>query len=299
MYHTLHSVAGSGKGKQVNVIGIILTGFPPATIPEAQEPEEFRKRITALLAAGDPIAWLDDVRQLGGAVLNALLTSTVWRDRLLGRSEAVTLPNLAVWMSTGNNTTIVGDTHRRVLPVRLEPAEEHPERRTGFAHPDLLGWVSAHRVELLAAATTLLLGFDAAGRPSQGLPAWGSYESWSAIVRDCLVWADYPDPLECREGETFQEDAEAVKLKVVVQALNALGSRKARELLELAQSGRLDQDAANVILDLALGPKGDPSPGSLGKRLDRWRGRVADGFKFMATASGGVKIYHAARLPPA
>src|SRR5262245_44615863 len=30
------------------------------------------------------------------------------------------------------------------------------------------------------------------------LPAWGSFEGWSALVRSAVVWADLPDPGETR-----------------------------------------------------------------------------------------------------
>src|SRR6516162_3650598 len=33
-----------------------------------------------------------------------------------------------------------------------------------------------------------------AGRPDMQLPAWGSYEGWSALVRSAVVWVGLPDP---------------------------------------------------------------------------------------------------------
>ncbi len=66
----------------------------------------------------------------------------------------------------------------------------------------------------MASALTLLRGYYAAGRPSQGLVPWGSFEAWSDLVRSMVVWAELPDPGETRRKNT-REDA-------VVQSVGAL-----------------------------------------------------------------------------
>ena len=116
----------------------------------------------------------------------------------------VEAPLIATWYATGNNVAVAADTARRVCHIRsghprqwVAP-EERPEVRQGFCHPDLIGWVAQHRNRLLRPALTLLSGYCAAGRPDQGLRAWGSYEGWSRLVRGAVVWAGLPDPAETR-----------------------------------------------------------------------------------------------------
>jgi hypothetical protein len=71
-------------------------------------------------------------------------------------------------------------------------------RQTSFQHPTLLSWVGENRGRLLGAALTILRGYCAAGRPDMGLPARGSFEGWSDLVRSAVVWIDLPDPGETR-----------------------------------------------------------------------------------------------------
>src|SRR5262249_19791240 len=101
--------------------------------------------------------------------------------------------------ATGNNVELRGDIPRRVVPCRLETAEEHPEERTGFKYPNLLEHVGAERPRLVCAGLTILRAYFAAGRPRQELTTFGSYESWSDVIRAPVAWALGLDPLATRE----------------------------------------------------------------------------------------------------
>jgi putative DNA primase/helicase len=86
--------------------------------------EELRKRVTSFVSEGARLALLDNiVGQFGNDVLDAALTATVWKDRLLGTNQTITAPLQIVWFATGNNIAVGADTARRVLPIRLETAE--------------------------------------------------------------------------------------------------------------------------------------------------------------------------------
>ena len=90
---------------------------------------------------------------------------TAGKTGLLGGIKQYDGPLSIVWFGTGNNVQLHADTSRRVAHIRLESLDEHPERKSGFRHPDLRGHVLAHRGELLSAAITVLRGWLAAGRP--------------------------------------------------------------------------------------------------------------------------------------
>ena len=96
------SVRGCGGSLLVDTIGVILKGEPLARVPQAQNDEEQRKVITSVLLAGDDLVLVDNLSHpLGGASIDALLTGSVWRDRLLGRNELSLVPNLATFYATG------------------------------------------------------------------------------------------------------------------------------------------------------------------------------------------------------
>jgi hypothetical protein len=195
---------GCGKGLLVQVISLINTGRHANLMAYCDDDAEMRKRITAVVLGGDRMILLDNVAgQLGGPALDALLTSPTWNDRILGVSKLTTsLPVLTVWYATGNNLQLVGDVARRVLPCRLVSDEENPEIRVEFKYPNLADHVLANRPALVVAALTILRGYAAAGRPVQKGLHFGSFESWSRVVRDAVLWAllGQVDPCATRQG---------------------------------------------------------------------------------------------------
>src|SRR5262245_12391616 len=126
---------------------------------------------------------------LGSGVLALALTGSNFKDRLLGVNQTKEAPLSAVFLCTGNNVQYAGDVARRVVPIAIDPAMECPEERTGFTHPSLLTWVMKERPRLTIAALTIVKGYFDAGCPSQGVTPFGSFEAWSDLIRQALVWA--------------------------------------------------------------------------------------------------------------
>jgi hypothetical protein len=212
------NVRAAGKGLSLDTIARIVTGERFTVATYTDDEDELRKRITSLVLAGDRLVLFDNlVGRFGNAVLDAALTGTSWKDRVLGANRMAEGPLYMTWYATGNNVAIAADTARRVCHIRFESPEEHPERRQGFHHPNLLAWVGEHRARLLVAALTILRGYCAAGRPDIGLPAWGSYEGWSALVRNAVVWVRMPDPGETRLLLQEQADVVAESMSALLQ----------------------------------------------------------------------------------
>lgn len=217
---------GTGKGRLVDVTAILATGREATKTPLPQDDEECRKRITSLLIEGERLAVLDNVAEtIAFPALDAALTATLWKDRLLGKNASVTVPNLMMWAVTGNNLSIGGDLARRTLHIRLESRVEDPENRTGFKHHPLLPWVEAERPRLVAATLTILRAHAVAGRPSCNVKAWGSFESWSSVVASAVAWVDMPDPQLTREGLTASADVARSAARVLLDGWERLTAR--------------------------------------------------------------------------
>ena len=188
-------------------------------MPQVEDAEEMRKRILSIALSGLRVVLLDNVTKLGGPIIDAALTSTMWRDRILGVSKEVIAPLRPVWIATGNNIEIRGDIIRRTNLVRLESDAERPDARSGFRHDPLVHWVRANRARLVTACLTILRAYCVAGRPKVDMMPWGRFEDWSTNVRAPLIWAGEPDPYLTREK---LEEADT-RTGYEAQLLDALG----------------------------------------------------------------------------
>ena len=127
-----------------------------AKMAEARDPDEWRKRLTAKLRTAPAYLVIDNVkRPLDSGALAMTITAGEVEDRLLGVSEAITLPVRCTLAATANNPTLSDEMARRMARTRLDAGVEFPERRKGFRHPDLLGWATANRALLIWSALTL------------------------------------------------------------------------------------------------------------------------------------------------
>lgn len=298
---------GSGKSRLVDAASICAHGIKAARSSISSHEEEMRKQITSLLAEGSPSALFDNVRsgaKLGGPAFDALLTSDVWKDRVLGRTLTLTLPALTVWWATGNNVQLVGDLSRRTLHIRLESPLEDPENRSDFKHgagDALLRYIDERRRFLVTQGLTILRAHCVAGRPDMGA-RWGSYESWSKIVVGAIRWLGLPDPLEVRATEDIEADEERLCIGALVAAFEAIGRPvTVREIVtELYPRTQYDgepyhdpsptYDPARSAVEAITAAKGTPSVVQVGHLLKRFRGRIVGGRSIESETDPHLKV---------
>lgn len=310
------NVRGAGKGLLAQAVGHIVLGREMPSSSFAPNPEEMTKKITAIALAGDRVVNLDNLEgDFGNAPLESAITSTRWKERVLGVSKEVEMPLLAVWYASGNNVQLKGDMPRRIIHARLDVLEQNPENRTGFKHPNLLRWVQKNRPRLLTQAITILTAFCNAGRPCQGLPSFGSFEAWSDLVRQAVVWAGLPDPYLTRLKLVEMSDRSAANLGQLVQAwkdYHQAGSGGApvgvvvADMLNILYSKNWNErpqtPAANVLRAAleqitSVPPGKEPTARQVGDKLKAFRRRVQNDHYFHAdenrTNKGTVwRLYH-------
>ena len=176
---------------------------------------------------------------------------------------------------------------RRTLVAHLDPRVERPELRTFTFEP--VAQAKAERVRYVTAALTILLAFKAAGSPRQSSPL-GSFEEWSLLVRDALIWLGCADPVETMERARVSDPKLDELSAVLTQWQAVIGTDRitVRRVIEKAsrQSGGAGYDYNPKEFDnpdfrealLAVAGQG----GAInGKRLGKWLGahakRIAGG----------------------
>lgn len=193
---------GSGKSLQTDTVAIIATGRSMPRMNYAADETEQEKILGGLALEGAALFSLDNIssaRPFGGAPLErAVTTPGTIKFRILGVSETPSVAWLAVACGTGNNVGFTSDMVRRVLVSRLESLEARPEDRTEFKYPRLLEYIETHRAELVVALLTMLRAFVVAGRPKQGIGTWGTFESWTELVAQAIVFAGGANVLDAR-----------------------------------------------------------------------------------------------------
>lgn len=177
---------GTGKSLLADVITIPTTGRSAQIMTEAHHEEEWRKRLTASLSEAPTFVMLDNIRQkLDSAALAAMLTTQIWTDRILGRSEVIKLPVKCVWLASGNNPMLTTEMARRTIRIRLDSTHARPWQRTGFKHENLRKWVLSNRGKVLWCLLTLVQSWIAAGQPQAG-QTLGNYEQWAEVIGGIL-----------------------------------------------------------------------------------------------------------------
>jgi hypothetical protein len=291
---------GTGKTLLAEVIGILATGRTMPRTSWREEDAEMRKTITAICIEGDPVCLFDNLGNgisFGGDSINTALTGLEWKDRILGVNKMTgRLPLTTVFYASGNNLSIEGDTERRVILCRIESAQENPEERSGFTIPNLVEHVKQHRGRYVVAALTILRGFAHAGRPDQKLSTFGSYESWSHIVRDAVYWATGQD---CREGRKDLRSANTTTsiLAPLLKAWERLpdgdkGLTAAEVLRILERDKETHPPQHSELRDLLMEwsrNKDLPTSRTIGSRLRDFRGRIVGGRRLDSVEYQGIQ----------
>jgi hypothetical protein len=290
------STAGAGKSLLVKAAATIAFGHDPGfrNLPinhgrgePTVDGAELRKTLTSIALQNSPAEVFDNVPQglpLGGAALDNVLTTDVWKDRQLGSSTEVAIPWMCVLAATGNNVVVASDTIRRVVVSRLEPDEERHAERGGYRITDLPGHVRRRRPELLAAAIRVVKAYIDARRPASGLSNFGSFEGWSDTIRAAVHWAVGIDPLAGRVGMATVDDlGELTQLLLALAEVpglrEGLTSRQLVAAVRAAGAGPSLEGLRAILVSWCRPGDTLPSERSLGRRLRAVADRVACGWR--------------------
>jgi len=216
---------GTGKTHLAKTVGLIATGKAEVMGAPRRE-EEFQKLITSVLLGGTTFVILDNLRgTLRSASLERTLTATHLKDRVLGASRMIDLPQRATWVGTANNVDLSGDLSRRCYWIRLDAKKSRPWEGRTFRYPDLLKTVREQRSDLLWALLVLSRSWYAAGCPESGLRPLGGFEAWSRTVGGVLAHVGVEGFLANLEEMYEQMDTSAGQWEAFLRAiLHKLGS---------------------------------------------------------------------------
>ena len=247
--------AGAGKGLAIDIAGIIGDGECPSRAPWSSSADEQRKLLDGLIRAGARVTHLDNViSPLGGADIERLSTGPSYDVRILGRTEVVTYPNQLTIFASGNGFVFSGDMPRRAGLVTIAPLNDRPDLRTDWRIPKLRQHVLRHRAALMIEALTILVAHARAGRPAaEREGTWGSFEQWTSIVADAVVFAGGVDPIGARVVREAKADNVTESLDTLVRLWRVFGGPEGTQVASsrFIESATADAEA-RVCLDEVL-----------------------------------------------
>lgn len=181
---------GTGASKILDLISIISTGRPMAALSPPNDDDEWRKLITGNMRDGSPLICLDNIASdLKADSLARVLSSSIWKDRTLGKPDATEYPQRACWYATGNNLTLNGDIPRRSFLIQLDAKMARPWERTKFIHPDINKWVKENRGEILSKLLIMAGAWAANDRPNGPGLIIGGFDEWVEVLGGILRFA--------------------------------------------------------------------------------------------------------------
>lgn len=281
-------VAGSGKSYIVDLASAISAGDrTPVQSPGGNE-QEFEKRLTGAVLAGQAIISIDNVNgELGGDFLCQMIERPLVAVRPLGGSTIVQIESRASSFATGNNIRLVGDMTRRVVLCSLDPDMERPETRTFNSNP--FEMVLEDRGKYIAAALTIARAYKVADYP-QMLNPLASFEDWSRVVRSALVWLGCADPCETMT-KARADDPVTASLGAMLATWHdvmgetgvAVGTVKERAN-QRNDGGHLIHEAMHEALTaIADDKRGGIDTRKLGKECAKYKGRIINGLKLISS----------------
>ena len=282
MYFYDAPMAGTGKSTLQEMAARIVHGTEPALRPWVADEDELRKSLYACLMAGDRSIWFDNVPdgvKVRSSVLEAFLTSAVWKDRKLGESMTTAIPNKTVLVASGNNLTPVSALARRSLVIRLDANTEHLRERV-FKIANPRRHVMERRGQMLIDALTIIKAYLLTGGKEQMPVALPSFEDWSRLARDPLIWLGLADPVVTQLNET---DDESQPLGPIFEKLAANFGERTFTAGDMARVVGSLSDEKNELSDalMQMGCMEPNNPIKIGYWLRASKDKIGSGLKLV------------------
>ncbi len=278
------NVQGSGKTTLARIVYNTLTGRDMPVSSLGGGTDEMKKEILAMLMQSPGMVCYDNVldgSEINNPVVAKIITSPIFKQRILGRTQEATVPTNTLIAITGNNITLSADLVRRFIAVSLTADTAHPETRA-YKHPDIVQYCLASRSQVIRDCLLITKSFIDAGCPINPKKVRPSgFPQWDKMVRFPLLWATGVDVLESLD-ENRQQSTEYLAMGKILNCLSELfgmESFTASRLMGVLQND--DGDINEVVESLKEGlinmsSRSVRSPKSLTWVLKKLEGRIFD-----------------------
>jgi hypothetical protein len=245
------STPGSGKSYLAATITPFAGPGIPLKIGYPQDGVEASKAMLAALQPGPAVILFDDMQTqwLPHGVINRMLTSDTITDRVLGASRTSTVSTRTLILGTGNNVGPVRDMNRRLVTINLHHKVATPALEKYVGQP--AEKVAKERGKFVAMAMTIIAAYRRAGSPKADVQPIASYEAWSDMCRQPLIWLGLPDPASSII-EQLQQDPDQDLLGHLLKAWHDAVGHRAITLRQLLDEAVQHESLQDALLELPV-----------------------------------------------
>jgi len=290
----------AGKDYLAGIRSILYTGVavdhPPIADGERSNVEEWRKKFSSMMMVGQTIFHsANNIGYLNNPVFEAIITSKVFEDRLLGsNSQKILDNNMDVSFSANVGLRWRGDMSGRLRRINLFYAEEDPNSRS-FPIPDLHGYIENKRGYILSCIYKLITDWYESGMPCTENKIFSSFPVWAKFCGGLMDYHNLGNPLVYQEDDDLSGNEDDRQMGALFEFMNIWqqNNNKAdvrspdiidalKNYQELDENQKATNGFGNVADDILMGirvaSKGDTI--KLGHMITRFKGRIIKGIKF-------------------
>ena len=285
MFHVKAPQIASGKSYLTCLIAAFASQSPtPATSFPANEEECHKLLISKLIEAPAALCF-DNLTTdlLPHKSLCSALTDEHVSGRILGASKTVMVGTRVLFLSSGNNVDPIRDMARRCVTIRLDPGCETPATREFRRRP--VDEVKHDRGRYVSLALMVIRAWIVAGRPMRSCRSIASFNDWSDLVRQALLWLGQPDPAESIFTAMAVDPNRETLERLLNACWNVFGKTPmmVRDIVDAASRHSADPNCVElyeVISDIA-DDRGQISRTRLGWWIKRNDGRIVNDLRFV------------------
>jgi len=269
------AMSGSGKSFLAKIVVLFATPLTPYITSYPTSENEAIKSIFSVLRERPPVVLFDDMQtdwKPFGAI-NKALTSHTTTERVLGSSGTGTAQTNALFIGTGNNRDPQKDMRRRVVTIRLapksvlKPFEHNPQKQ-----------IARYRSVYVGFALTIIQAFLLHGKRDASLTPIGSFEEWSKLCREPIIWLGEPDPASSLINQV-KDNTDNEGLAALLKQWRSMYGDEAILVRELIEDAQTKPKLMEILMELPITDRGVISPHKLGQYLKDHRGVRINGLR--------------------
>lgn len=293
------NIAASTPGSGKSYLAATITPFagPGAALklPYPTTKEEAGKVMLSTFLGAPAAVVFDDMQGpwFPYGPMNSALTSDMIAGRLLGVSRNVSASTRSLIVGTGNNVRPLGDMTRRVLTIRLHHRTATPALVRYDGQPAVK--VARRREEYVAAALTIVAAWKGAGSPRTDVPNIGSFEQWSDLCRQPLLWLGLPDPA-ASIVEQLHHNPDQDAFRDLLKAWHAEIGERAIMLRDVLLVAGDKPDLHEALLELPVVEREVVNRSRLGQYLSRNANRIVDGLELQEAPCSRRNAWRVVRI---